>query len=42
MDETNIENNVVSEEDLEKVAAGLNISAESLRNALIVAGGCRL
>ena len=38
MDETNIENNVVSEEDLEKAAAGLNITVEALRDALLVAG----
>lgn len=38
MGETNIENNVVLEEDLEEVAGGLHISAETLRDALIVMG----
>ena len=38
MSETNIENNMISEEDLEKAAGGLKITKNTLKKALLAAG----
>ena len=38
MSETNIENNMISEEDLEKAAGGLKITKGTLKKALLAAG----
>ena len=38
MSETNIENNMISEEDLENAAGGLKITKGTLKKALLAAG----
>ena len=38
MQETNFENNMISEEDLEKAAGGLKITKGTLKKALLAAG----
>ena len=38
MSETNIENNMISEEDLEKAAGGLKITKDNLKKALLATG----
>lgn len=38
MSETNIKNNMISEEDLEKAAGGLKITKNTLKKALLAAG----
>ena len=38
MSETNFENNMISEEDLEKAAGGLKITKDTLKKALLAAG----
>ena len=38
MSETNIENNMISEEDLEKAAGGLKITKGTLKKALLATG----
>ena len=38
MSETNIENNMISEEDLEKAAGGLKINKSTLKKALLATG----
>ena len=38
MSETNIENNMISEEDLEKAAGGLKITKNTLKKALLATG----
>ena len=38
MSETNFENNMISEEDLEKAAGGLKITKNTLKKALLAAG----
>ena len=38
MSEKNIENNMISEEDLEKAAGGLKITKGTLKKALLAAG----
>ena len=38
MSETNFENNMISEEDLEKAAGGLKINKSTLKKALLATG----
>ena len=38
MSETNFENNMISEEDLEKAAGGLKLDRSTLKKALLAAG----
>ena len=38
MQETNFENNMISEEDLEKAAGGLKINKSTLKKALLATG----
>ena len=42
MQETNIENNMISEEDLEKAAGGLKMNKNTLKKALLAAGAIGL
>ena len=42
MSETNIENNMISDEDLEKAAGGLKMNKNTLKKALLAAGAIGL